>query len=195
MEKRTGVEMRFTWSVGESPGNNGTFWDCLRTIFNLPALTGDCSCRDGGGQGRREDENGTVYHRARTSNNRFSLISLYYPLPFLCYPVSREMFDVWAVWQECSADRPLLRYSEWQFTSGPLTQNHKKKTKTNIHLCTYIFKGSFRNTQNMSDIVASQGWKPTDWSSALRVLVLWISAQLIHLHLHFPQNPELQNKK
>jgi hypothetical protein len=86
MERTTSVEMRFAWSVGESRGNNGTFWDSLRTIFNLPALTGDCSCRDVGGQGRREEENGTVYHRARTSNNRFSLISLYYPLPFLCYP-------------------------------------------------------------------------------------------------------------
>jgi len=33
-----------------------------------------------------KDENGTVYHRARTSNNRFSLISLYYPLPFSSIP-------------------------------------------------------------------------------------------------------------
>jgi hypothetical protein len=92
MGRRTGAEMRFAWSVGESLENNRTFWDSLRKIFNSPALTGD-------GQSRREEENGVVYHRPRTSNNRFSLISFYCPFPFLCRPISLEMFDVSAVWQ------------------------------------------------------------------------------------------------
>jgi len=159
MESGTVVEMRFTLSVGESLGNNGTFWDSLWTIFNLPALTGDCSWWWWSGQEERM-RMGPYITGLEPVTIDFHLFPS--AIPSRSLP-SRFAWNVWRLSRLAGMQRRQTSSLALQVGIHKWYSSTQNKNRIDITCCIFIFEWLRNGTQSMRDITAfnngTQEWR------------------------------------